>query len=138
MNRRLRKKKCVGEFQEFGFYVGFRFALNLGCDERNCLLDRFITDAIEANDLQFGGGGTENEWTGCAGLDKRGSAIESHCVAVEEWMLQEPLVNSYCIGPLIIDMWRGNSHDPPRSSWKEKASSRNKAVHQSADAAGDL
>ena len=56
VKKRLRKKRRVGEFQEFGFGAGFRFSDLLTMEARNNLLNRFIEEAIEKNGLQFGGG----------------------------------------------------------------------------------
>ena len=61
MNKRLRKKKHLGEYQEFGFKAGFRFSNELTRSTRNNLLNRFIEEAIESSGLQYGGGGGENE-----------------------------------------------------------------------------
>ena len=60
MNRRLRKKKRVGEFQELGFEVSYRIAPQVPEDARNELLWRFIIEAVEANGLAVGGGGGED------------------------------------------------------------------------------
>jgi len=73
MKKRLRKKKRIGEFQEFGFEAGFRFSNELDTETRNDLIERFTEKAIKDNGLQFGGGG-ESEWIGFVALDKaRGS-----------------------------------------------------------------
>ena len=93
VKKRLRKKKRVGEFQEFGFGAGFRFSDQLSMETRNNLLNRFIEDAIEGNGLQFGGGGDGNEWNGFITVNRsRGSTLERHRQAVENWFMCEPEV----------------------------------------------
>jgi len=106
VNRRLRKKKRVGEFREFGFPVRFSFSKQLSLDERNSLLEDWIRLAIEANGLQFGGGGTSNIWEGFVELEGRGSAADKHRRIVEEWLLKETRVLDHEVGPLI-DSWHG-------------------------------
>ena len=119
MKKRLRKKKRIGEFQEFGFKVGFRFSSTLTKNTRNDLLDRFIKEAIEDNGLQFGGGGGETEWDGFVALDKtRGSASENHREAVEQWFIQEPEILEYYISTLI-DAWYGD-FDTVEENWIKK------------------
>src|SRR5690242_21482497 len=55
MKKRLRKKKHVGEFQEFGFHVDASLRSNIDREALCAFSDRFIAH-IEANNLAFGGG----------------------------------------------------------------------------------
>lgn len=120
MRKRLRKKKRVGEFQEFGFKTGFRFSDQLTIKARNNLLDRFIEDAIEKNDLQYGGGGDGNEWNGFVALNKpRGSTLERHQQAVENWFIHESEVEEYYLTDMI-DAWYGHL-DNVDINWIRKA-----------------
>ena len=101
MNRRLRKKKRVGEFRELGFPVRLCCAPGLTNSDRNALLDSFIEEAIESSGLQFGGGGAGDTWEGFAALNApRGSASESHRQAVNAWLEQHPQVQEHTVGPL--------------------------------------
>lgn len=119
MKKRLRKKKRLGEFQEFGFKTGFRFPGQLDTNASNDLLDRFIRDAIEKNGLQFGGGGAGNEWNGFVALaTPRGSTLETHRQAVENWFKQEPEVQEYYLSDMI-DIWYGPSAGEDRN-WIRK------------------
>jgi len=105
MRKRLRKKKHVGEFQEFGFELSFDIPEGLSIDDRNAVLDEFITDAIEANDLQFGGGGGGSTWSGYAILDRpRGSTTEAQRQAVLKWLEENPKVSNVMVGELV-DAW---------------------------------
>jgi len=99
-NRRLRKKLHLGEFQQLGFEVSITLKPDLGIDALDRLLDEFILDAIEKNELAFGGGtdgGFITTW-------KRGSASEAHRAAVENWLSHRPEVVSVTLGPLV-DAW---------------------------------
>lgn len=111
MKKRLRKKKRVGEFKEFGFKAGFRFSDQVAKNARNDLLNRFIEDAIERNGLQFGGGGGGNEWNGFVALNKsRGSTLEKHRQAVEHWFQQEPEIREYYLTDMV-DAWNDHLGD---------------------------
>ena len=98
--RRLRKKLHLGEFQQLGFEVSITLRPNLGIDDLDRFLDEFILDAIEKNDLAFGGG------TDCGFITTwgRSSASTVHRAAVENWLSQRQEVVSVTIGPLV-DAW---------------------------------
>jgi len=99
-NRRLRKKLHLGEFQQLGFEISITLKPNLGIDDLDRFLDEFILDAIEKNELAFGGGtdgGFITTW-------KRGSASEAHRAIVENWLRQRQEVISVTLGPLV-DAW---------------------------------
>jgi hypothetical protein len=57
VKRRLRKKKRVGEFQELGFEVAYRVPDDWSDERREEFLWQFLERAIEAHDLEAGGGG---------------------------------------------------------------------------------
>lgn len=99
-SRRLRKKLHLGEFQQLGFEVSITLKPNLGIDELDRFLDEFVLDAIEKNDLAFGGG------TDCGFITtwKRGSASEAHRTIVENWLSQRQEVVSVMLGSLV-DAW---------------------------------
>ena len=99
-SRRLKKKLHLGEFQQHGFKVSITLKPNLGIDDLDRFLDEFISDAIERNELAFGGGtdfGFITTW-------KRGSASEAHRTVVENWLSQRQEVVSVSLGPLV-DVW---------------------------------
>jgi uncharacterized protein YggL (DUF469 family) len=99
-NRRLRKKLRLGEFQQLGFEVSITLNPNLGIDALDHFLDEFILDAIEKNDLAFGGGAE----SGFITTWKRGSASEAHRTIVENWLSRRQEVVSVTLGPLV-DAW---------------------------------
>ena len=100
MKKRLRKKKYLGEFQEFGFRTSFDMDPDLTTEQRNALIDDFIKEAIEDNGLQFGGGGPANNWAGFVTLDSRGSATEKHRELVRAWLESRPEVGNIVIREL--------------------------------------
>ena len=118
MKKRLRKKKRIAEFQEFGFKAGFRFSDRLTLQARNELLVRFIEVAIEKNGLQYGGGGAGNEWNGFVALSKpRGSTLESHRRAVKRCFIHEAQIHEYYISTMI-NAWHFNLDDA-KINWKK-------------------
>ena len=91
MKKRLRKKLRKGEFQEMGFYIRFRLPEDLGEEDLDAFLDQFLTEAIDAQELDFGGGG-RHEWQGFVVLNRRGSATEEHRKHVDGWLSSHPQV----------------------------------------------
>ncbi len=109
MNKRLRKKKLLGEFREYGFRVWFQLARQLTTAEHNAVIDAFVHDAIEAHDLMFGGGGADQTWDGfVASALIRGSATEADRAAVVAWFASDPRIVGYRVYPLV-DAWYGDS-----------------------------
>lgn len=99
-SRRLKKKLHLGEFQQFGFEVSITLKPNLEIDDLDRFLEAFILDAIEKNELAFGGGidcGFITTW-------KRGSVSEAHRSIVENWLNLRQEVASVTLGPLV-DAW---------------------------------
>ena len=120
MKKRLRKKKRIGEFQEFGFNIGFRFSSKLNIETRDNFIDRFLEKAIERNSLVFAGAGDCFEWNGFVALDKiRGSAINSHREVIDQWLIQESDILEYYVAPLI-DAWYGD-FDNIKKEWIKKS-----------------
>lgn len=81
------------------FKITFTFSADLTVEQRNELLDKFIRNAIEANGLQFGGGGSDNIWDGTAEpggeTDEVSEAQRSSVIA---WLKNEPRVLHYFVG----------------------------------------
>ncbi|MFC1757207.1 50S ribosome-binding protein YggL [Planctomycetota bacterium] len=94
MKKRLRKKRRLGEFREFGFEVEFVTS--------EPVLDEFI-DMIEENHLQFGGGGLES-WEGYVQGEWRKSVTEEQREAVRQWLLNHPKIEAVKVGE-FVDMW---------------------------------
>jgi uncharacterized protein len=110
MKERLRKKRRVGEFQEMGFEVSFDIQKDLTVIEKNTIHEDFITQAVEANGLQFGGGG-DTHWKGFVALNKsRGSVTLHHRETVRRWLEENLKISNIRIGELR-DAWYGWDSD---------------------------
>ena len=106
MRKRLRKKKHLGEFQQLGFEISFRYEA-ASIEAENALLFAFLDEAIEADGLQFGGGGDGDGWSGFAAPDTRyGSATDEQRARVGAWLEARPEVGRVVVGPLR-DAWYG-------------------------------
>lgn len=92
MRRRLRKKKCLGEFKELGFSVVADLKPGLSTADLNAFLDRWI-DAIEAHGLAFGGGcGRGDALEGFVTRMARGSPSENDRQALIRFLDDDPAV----------------------------------------------
>ncbi len=102
MKKRIRKKKHVREFQEFGFDVDANLRSNMDREALNAFTDRFIAH-IEANNLAFGGGigpmvgGFVTRFT-------RGSATEDDRASIATFLKSDPDVVQHQVGGLR-DAW---------------------------------
>lgn len=104
MRRRLRKKRRLGEFREFGFVVEFD-SPEVDIEAPNQLLFDFLDYAIEPHGLCCGGGGGTRQWRFIVSLyKKRGSTTDAHREAVKRWLDGDPRVAYIQFGP-PIDLW---------------------------------
>lgn len=99
-SRRLRKKLCVDEFQEFGFELQLTFREGLDQAASDAFLQQFLKEAIEANGLIFIG----CDEFGMVCLGKRGSVSEEQRVAVDAWLGGRSELAGYKVGGLV-DAW---------------------------------
>ncbi|ODT84978.1 MAG: hypothetical protein ABS69_01445 [Nitrosomonadales bacterium SCN 54-20] len=104
-SRRLRKKLHLDEFQQLGFEISFSLPENLDSEKLDDFFDQFITEAIENNDLWFGGGIGGNSG-GFVTLERK-SATEEHRERVKSWLSAHPMVADIQIGELV-DAWYGH------------------------------
>ncbi len=105
MKKRLRKKLRMREFKELGFCVRFQLDESMSLTDVESFLDGFLTEVIEANGLDFGGGGN-HEWQGFVTLDRRGSVTEEQRKLVDEWLERHPQVRHHQVGE-FLDAWYG-------------------------------
>jgi uncharacterized protein len=105
MRRRVRKKLRRGEFKELGFELRFSLPPELDEDQLLAFWDRFIGDAVEANDLSCGGG-SGHSWDVIVFRNGRESASEKDQQLLQEWLEREAFVSDIHIGPLV-DTWYG-------------------------------
>jgi uncharacterized protein YggL (DUF469 family) len=105
----LRKKLRLREFRESGFGVTFALTGDSPAEARDTLLDRFITEAIEARDLMLCGVGDARWFNGFIVARKRyASPTEDDRAAVETWLCAERVTMTYEVGPLT-DAWERES-----------------------------
>lgn len=103
MRKRVRKKKRLGEYREYGFRVSFGIPDPAKFD---LIFDRFIVEAIEGNRLLFGGSLTGGFVTAA---QRRGSATERDRERVRRWLEQQSEVTNIKVGELR-DAWHGWKH----------------------------
>ncbi|UVE16443.1 50S ribosome-binding protein YggL [Pseudomonas sp. LS44] len=99
-SRRLRKKLCVGEFQELGFELNLNLKDDLTDEAVDAFVEQFLNEAIAANGLDYVGG----DDYGLVCLATRGSVNEEQRVACESWLKGRKELADYTISPLI-DVW---------------------------------
>jgi hypothetical protein len=102
MRKRLRKKKHVGEFRQYGFSIACRLREAVTAEEFDSFMDRFLAEAIEARGLAFTGGGSpKHNWNGVVCRDHRyDSTTESDRAAVEDWLRASGVVHELMISPM--------------------------------------
>ena len=105
MKKRLRKKHRIGEFREDCFELTFEINQSLDGNRVDEVFDEFI-EMIETNNLQFGGGEVNGNWTGIVQGPYRGSATEHDRQTVLTWLHSHPHIMSAAAGPLQ-DAWHG-------------------------------
>jgi len=100
MRKRLRKKKRVGEFQEFGVELEMTLRADVDFDG---FLDDFLRDAVEANGLAFGGGGRGNHLAGFLELGRQ-DTCQSRIKSVTTWLTAEHRIETFMVGD-PVDAW---------------------------------
>jgi uncharacterized protein len=100
MRKRLRKKKHMGEFQEWG--VEFELTVKPGVDF-DAFCDDFIDECIESRELAFGGGGGEMKLKGFIELG-RSDVHLANLAHVAAWFANSASIESYSIGE-PLDAW---------------------------------
>ena len=114
MKKRLRKKLRLAEFQDWLFPVRITYdAARIDSEE---LLDRFLDEAVEANDLFCGGGGRNGDWHFVIGYNSWPNATEREAARCnfENW-LREYLQTAplrFAIGELRVDLSRAQERAP--------------------------
>lgn len=96
MRKRLRKKLGLREFDVPIVPLAFRVRTNA---DRDAVLNSFITDAVESNGVQFGGGGAEMDWSGFLEPQRRTSWVTAEQIdAVQAWLAAERGIERFFIG----------------------------------------
>ena len=107
MKKRVRKKKHVQEFTEWGRQLVVTRNCKEGFDE---FLDAFIEEAIEANDCFCGGGGKEYKLSVVVELGRRKNNPDAKMAAIVAWLKARPDIQTWQIGP-EFDLWHGDYRD---------------------------
>jgi uncharacterized protein len=106
MRKRVRKKRRFGEFAEYGLLVNVTPAASLASADREALLDQFIDEAIERNDLCCGGGGGPTWEFFVTSNARRASVSEPQRLSLEAWLTSNAAVEAFTLSP-PIDAWHG-------------------------------
>ena len=88
MRKRVRKKKNLKEFKEFGCEI--KIELDPATDF-NEFLDDYIYNVIEKNGMRFGGGCTVEDFDGYVELGKR-DIYQENINVLEQWLANHPSV----------------------------------------------
>ena len=107
MKKRLRKKKHLGEFTEWGRQLVILRNLKNGFDE---FLDAFIEEAIELNGCCCGGGGKENKLDVVVELGCRSDDPDARLKRITAWLDARSDVESWKVGE-EFDLWHGDFQD---------------------------
>jgi uncharacterized protein YggL (DUF469 family) len=107
MKKRLRKKKHLGEFTEYGRQLVINRNLKDGFDE---FLDAFIEEAIETDGCYCGGGGKEDKLDVIVELGRRSDDPDARLNKITAWLDARPDVEKWRVGE-EFDIWHGDYKD---------------------------
>jgi uncharacterized protein len=107
MKKRLRKKKHLGEFTEYGRQLVIMRNQKYGFDE---FLDAFIEEAIESNGCYCGGGGKEDKLDVVVELGRRSDDPNARLNRITEWLDARSDVENWRVGE-EFDIWHGDYQD---------------------------
>ena len=117
MRKRLRKKLRLREFIQLAFSARYQVKPGLSPAAIDSLLDRFILEAIEANDLHCAGGAGPVEWDFLVCANGRRSASEVDCQRVRTWLEGQGEVTVVFVGDLQ-DAWHFDANgDEKPDAW---------------------
>ncbi len=120
MKKRLRKKKHLGEFTQWG-----RQLVNTRNrkDDFDEFLDAFIEEAIEANGCYCGGGGKKDKLDVVVELGRRLDDPAARLKRITAWLDARPDVQSWRAGE-EFDIWHGDFRDIEDNIKKAAAADR--------------
>lgn len=107
MKKRLRKKKHIGEFVEWGRHLLVSRNTKDNAEEFH---DAFIFEAIEMNGCFCGGGLSDDKIDVIVELGKHSDDPEGRFARIVDWLNQRPDVDKWKYGPLV-DLWYGKFDD---------------------------
>lgn len=101
-SKRLRKKLFQDEFATFGFELECEFKNDLTDETISEFVDSFFIDAINAENLAFGGGLSSKRLSGFVGSNQRyGSTNEADKAKLLAWLKAQPQVATVELGEII-------------------------------------
>jgi len=111
MNKRLRKKKFIGEFKEWGVSISVTRSTD---DDFDVFLDEFVEQGMEKNACYFTGTSKDDSLEGFMDLGRSLGDAEAKLVKVTAWLGERSDVKTYTVGTLT-DAWYGpfDQHDEP-------------------------
>ena len=107
MKKRIRRKKHVGEFAEFGRQFVVRRNRK---DDLEEFLDWVVDDVVEGNDCFCGGGGKDEQIDIIIELGRRDQGREDKRNRIERMLRKHPDVTEVLIGE-EFDLWHGDYND---------------------------
>jgi len=107
MKKRLRKKKHVGEFTEWGRQL---IATRNTKTDAEAFQDAFIVEAIEGNGCYCGGSMSADQINVVVELGKPSDDPEGRFAKVTAWLDARPDVQGWKAGP-VFDLWHGDFED---------------------------
>ena len=114
MRKRLRKKKYIGEFQEWGVTILITRNTDVDFD---VFLDEFLEQGMEEFACYFTGTTKEDALEGFIDLGRSFDQAEAKLTKVNAWLGERSDVKKYATGKLT-DAWYGpfDQHDEPETS----------------------
>jgi uncharacterized protein YggL (DUF469 family) len=129
MNKRLRRKKHVGEFAEYGFLWEVKLRKHLDDEAYMDLMDGICGDWHEKHICLSGGGRSgKNKYSPRMGgyahtTNEKGKPfvmlVESDLDKVHQYLTQRPEVEICLVGKLDDMWWNYNKHGHRVSKWKD-------------------
>ena len=107
MKKRIRKKKHLAEFTEWGRQLLIKRNRK---DEFDEFLDAFIVEAIEANGCLCGGGGKEDKLDVIVELGRHSDDPAGRLKRIAAWLEARPDVLTWETGE-EFDIWHGEFND---------------------------
>lgn len=107
MNKRIRRKKRLGEFKEYCAPIAFKIVPGT---DMEAFLNEFLTDAIEANACCIGGGGDDERFDGFLELGQSIDNPEEKLEKIVAWLNAKSEVEKVAAGK-ITDAWYGPFDD---------------------------
>lgn len=104
MNKRLRKKYRLGEFQELGFSFTFDYKGDVESAECEAFLTAFVNECIDANALDCDGQLTEEGCFFLATASDPRDTTEEQRIAVKTWLESKSEIEFKEISELT-DLW---------------------------------